>query len=116
MNGVRKLTFGIYLLSRTTWLTPVDSEPSAQRIVLIFSVLLCGLFIVTKPGKPKPNLRPIILLNTLRKVLSLITLDRIRPSIKKYLSHSQSGFRPEQSTSDVVWTHRWLAAKQLQKI
>ena len=47
----------------------------------------------------------------MRKVLSLITLDRIRPSIEKYLSHSQSGFRPERSTSDVVWTHRWLAAK-----
>ena len=32
---------------RTTWLTPVDSESSAQRIVLIFSALLYGLFIVT---------------------------------------------------------------------
>ena len=47
----------------------------------------------------------------MRKVLSLLTLDRIRLSIEKYLSHSQSGFRPERSTSDVVWTHRWLAAK-----
>ena len=72
------------------------------------------LIAIPKPGKPKrppKNLRPITLLNTLRKVLSLITLDRIRPSIEKYLSHSQSGFRPERSTSDVVWTHRWLAAK-----
>ncbi|KAK3764914.1 hypothetical protein RRG08_025435 [Elysia crispata] len=24
---------------------------------------------------------------------------------------SQSGFRPERSTSDVAWTHKWLAAK-----
>ena len=72
------------------------------------------LIAIPKPGKPKGppnNLRPITLLNTLRKVLSLPTLDRIRPSIEKYLSHSQSGFRPERSTSDVVWTHRWLAAK-----
>ena len=72
------------------------------------------LIAIPKPGKPKGppnNLRPITLPNTLRKVLSLITLDRIRPSIVKYLSHSQSGFRPERSTSDVVWTHRWLAAK-----
>ena len=72
------------------------------------------LIAIPKPGKPKGppnNLRPITLLNTLRKVLSLITLDRISPSIEKYLSYSQSGFRPERSTSDVVWTHRWLAAK-----
>ena len=72
------------------------------------------LIAIPKPGKPKrppKNLRPVTLLNTLRKVLSLLTLDRIRPSIEKYLSHSQSGFRPERSTSDVVWTHRWLAAK-----
>ena len=72
------------------------------------------LIAIPKPDKPKGppnNLRPITLLNTLRKLLSLITLDIIRPSIEKYLSHSQSGFRPERSTSDVVWTHRWLAAK-----
>ncbi|KAK3797086.1 hypothetical protein RRG08_053742, partial [Elysia crispata] len=36
---------------------------------------------------------------------------RIRPHIEEYLSHSQSGFRPERSTSDVAWTHKWLAAK-----
>ena len=36
-----------------------------------------------KPGKPKgpvKNLRPLTLLNTIRKALSLITLERIRPS------------------------------------
>ena len=79
-----------------------------------FDIKSSVLIAIPKPGKPKGppnNLRPITLLNTLRKVLSLITLDRIRPSIEKYLLHSQSGFRPERSTSDVVWTHRWLAAK-----
>ena len=72
------------------------------------------LIAIPKPGKPKGpsnNLRPITLLNTMRKVLSLLTLDRIRLSIEKYLSHSQSGFRPERKTFDVVWAHRWLAAK-----
>ena len=36
-----------------------------------------------KPGKPKgppKNLRPITLLNTIRKTLSTIVLERIRPS------------------------------------
>ena len=67
-----------------------------------------------KPGKPKgprKNLRPVTLLNTVRKSLSLITLDRIRDKVETYLSANQSGFRPFRSTSDVVWTHRWLAAK-----
>ena len=67
-----------------------------------------------KPGKPKgprKNLRPVTLLNTVRKSLSLITLDRIRDKVEEYLSANQSGFRPFRSTSDVVWTHRWLAAK-----
>ena len=48
------------------------------------------LIAIPKPGKPKGppnNFRPITLLKTLRKVLSLITLDRIKPSIEKYLSH-----------------------------
>ena len=46
-----------------------------------------------------------------KKVSGQTNSHRRRPSIEKYLSHSQSGFRPERSTSDVVWTHRWLAAK-----
>ena len=67
-----------------------------------------------KPGKPKgprKNLRPVTLLNTIRKSLSLITLERIKEKVEKYLSANQSGFRPFRSTADVVWTHRWLAAK-----
>ena len=71
-----------------------------------------------KPGKPKgppKNLRPITLLNTIRKTLSTIVLERIRPYVEKYISHSQSGFRPNRSTADVAWTHKWLAAKTLQE-
>ena len=37
--------------------------------------------------------------------------DRIRPCTEEYLSHSQSGFRPDRSTADVAWAHKWLAAK-----
>ncbi|GFS18719.1 very-long-chain enoyl-CoA reductase [Elysia marginata] len=72
------------------------------------------LIAIPKPGKPKgppKNLRPIMLLNTIRKALSKIALERIRPHVEQYLSHSQSGFRPNRSTSDVAWTHKWLAAK-----
>ena len=72
------------------------------------------LIALHKPGKPKgppQNLRPITLLNTIRKALSIITLHRIRPCTEEYLSHSQSGFRPDRSTAGVVWAHKWLAAK-----
>ncbi|GFR76113.1 retrovirus-related Pol polyprotein LINE-1 [Elysia marginata] len=72
------------------------------------------LIAIPKPGKPKgppKNLRPITLLNTIRKALSIITLHRIRLQVEKYLSPSQSGFRTDRSTADVVWTHKWLAAK-----
>ena len=72
------------------------------------------LIALQKPGKPKglpKNLRPITLLNTIRKALSIITLHRIRPCTEEYLSHSQSGFRPDRSTADVAWAHKWLAAK-----
>ncbi|GFR89314.1 retrovirus-related Pol polyprotein LINE-1 [Elysia marginata] len=76
-----------------------------------------GLLIaLPKPGKPKgppQNLRPITLLNSIRKVLSTIVLNRIRPKIETNISHSKSGFRPNRSTSDVVWAHRWLSAKIL---
>ena len=70
--------------------------------------------LLQKPGKkkgPRKNLRPVTLLNTIRKSLSLITLERIREKVEDYLSCNQSGFRPFRSTADVVWAHRWYAAK-----
>ncbi|GFR60594.1 LINE-1 retrotransposable element ORF2 protein [Elysia marginata] len=74
------------------------------------------LVALPKPGKPKEppqNLRHVTLLNSIRKVLSTIALTRIRPAVENYISCSQSGFRPNRSTSDVVWAHRWISAKVL---
>ena len=74
------------------------------------------LIAIQKSGKkkgPPGNLRPITLLNSLRKALSIVTLNQIRPQVEEYLSKNQSGFRPDRSTADVIWTHRWLAAKAL---
>ena len=72
------------------------------------------LILLNKPNKkkgPLENLRPIVLLSAIRKVLSIITLNRIRPHIEQYLSPSQSGFRRHRSTGDIVWAHRWLKAR-----
>ncbi|XP_065195602.1 uncharacterized protein LOC135827008 [Sycon ciliatum] len=74
-----------------------------------------GLLIpIPKPGKkrgPPGNVRPVTLLNTLRKLLSLVILMRIKPAINGYLSLNQSGFRSGRSTGDVVYSYRWLSAR-----
>ena len=71
-----------------------------------------------KPGKapgPLAHLRPIVLLTLLRKVLSLIVLQRIQARVEVYLSASQAGFRKGRSTGDIVWAYRWLAAKSVRR-
>ena len=70
--------------------------------------------VLPKPGKPPgemSSLRPIVLLNITRKTISLITLGRKRRDTERFLSPSQSGFRPGRSTADAVWTHKWLIAR-----
>ena len=72
------------------------------------------LILIQKPGKPKgplTSVRPIVLLTTLRKTLSLVVLSRIAPKVDEYLSPSQSGFRRGRSTADVLFGYRWLCAK-----
>ena len=72
------------------------------------------LILLQKPGKPcgpAKNIRPIVLLPLLRKIVSLFTLDRIRRPIDAYLSQSHSAYRKGRSASDIVWAHRWLIAK-----
>ena len=72
------------------------------------------LVALQKPGKPKgpvKNLRPVILLLIIRKIISKITLERIKPYNESYFSHSQSAYRSNRNTSDVVWAHGWIVAK-----
>ena len=67
-----------------------------------------------KPGTPKgptKSLRPMILLIMLRKAISNIVLTRIQPTVEEYLSHSQIAYRHGRSPSDIVWCHRFLAAR-----
>ena len=72
---------------------------------------LAALWKPNKPKGPVTNKRPIILLTILRKILSNITLKRIRPLIDQFLAPSQSAYTPNRSTTDIVWAHRWIAAK-----
>ena len=64
---------------------------------------LAKLVTLPKPGKaigPVKHVRPIALLPLLRKILSLITLARTRPSFDRFLSPDQAAFRPGRVTGD----------------
>jgi hypothetical protein len=97
--------------------------PVATAIASIFNqifkehqpceALTNGILIpLNKPGKPLTveNTRPITLLNTMRKLLSLIVLNRIYPSIMKYIPEGQRGFMRKRSTADIIWTYKTLHA------
>ena len=62
---------------------------------------------------PLKDLRPINLLNTSRKISSIITLNRIQEKVEQYLSASQAAYRPKRSTDDIVWAHRFIIGKVL---
>ena len=73
-----------------------------------------------KPKKtkgPVTHLRPINLLTVIRKILSNIALNRMKPKIDNHISQSQSAYRTGRSTTDIIWAHRWIIAKtQIVKI
>ena len=67
-----------------------------------------------KPGKtkgPVTNLRPVILLPVIRKILSNVVLARIKPKVDEYLYLSQSAYCEKRSTGDIIWAYRWIIAK-----
>ena len=93
------------LHSYTTWWLCLETVLALER---------ASWYPLQKPGKPKgptTSLQPIVLLTALRKVLSLTVLARVQGKVDLYVSANQSGFRPNRSTSHVVWSHKWLAAR-----
>ena len=63
-----------------------------------------------KPPGPPANLRPIALLNSIRKILSIITLRSIRDKIDCFTGPYQSGFKRGRSCADIVWAQRMLTS------
>ena len=47
--------------------------------------------------------------------MSNIVQKRIAPKVDEYLASSQHAYRERKSTSDIVWSYRWIAAK-MQKV
>ena len=71
-----------------------------------------------KPGKPKgpiKSIRPLTLLNGTRKILSLITLNRISDNIDMYTGPWQAAYKQGRSCSDLVWAQRMLSAVAVKK-
>ena len=70
------------------------------------------LLAMSKPDKPRTvdNTRPLTLLNTIRKILSTILLNRARQKILAYVSISQLGYLPGRSTTEAVWTLQFIRA------
>ena len=72
------------------------------------------LLTYSKPGKlrgPIKNIRPITLFPTIRKILAIVTLNRIKPDCDSYLSTSKCAYRSGRSTTDVVWAYRWTITR-----
>ena len=70
------------------------------------------LLAMPKPNKDRTvdNTRPLTLLNTIRKILSTILLNRMRAKILAYVSLSQLGYLPNRSTTEAVWSLQWIRA------
>ena len=71
-----------------------------------------------KPGKPKgppKSLRPLNLLNGIRKILSVIGLTRTQEQINNYTGPWQCGYKSGRSCADIVWSQRMLISVVLRK-
>ena len=69
-----------------------------------------------KPGKqqgPPANIRPIILLSILRKILAICMINRIQEKIENRIPLSQAVYRAGRSTTEHVLTCKILAEKAI---
>ena len=69
-----------------------------------------------KPGKkqgPPENLRPIILLTVLRKILAICIIRRTTEKINQKIPISQAAYKSGRSTTEHVFTFKCLAEKAL---
>ena len=71
---------------------------------------------IPKPGKPKgppENLRPIILLSVIRKILTICLLNRCWDRFAKFLPKDQAAYQPGRSTTEQVFACKVLAEKAI---
>ena len=68
-----------------------------------------------KPRGPVKSLRPLNLLNGIRKILSVLTLNRIQEQVNQYTGPWQCGYKPGHSCADIVWSQQMLISVVLRK-
>ncbi len=86
---------------------------SLEQHIFLNNMAEGTMIALPKPGKtpgPPCNLRPIVLLNGIRKILSTITLHRIRNKIDQFTGPVQAGFKRGRSCADIVWAQRMLVS------
>ena len=66
-----------------------------------------------KPKGPPENLRPIILLSVLRKILTICILDRIWNRLKQKIPSKQAAYQPGRGTTEQVHAIKLLAEKAI---
>ena len=69
-----------------------------------------------KPGKaksPPENIRPIILLSVLRKVLTICLIDRTWDHLKQHIPPDQAAYQPGRGTTEQVFAIKILAEKAI---
>ena len=69
-----------------------------------------------KPGKakgPPENLRPIILLFVLRKILTICLIDRTWDCLKQHIPPDQAAYQPGRGTTEQVFAIKILAEKAI---
>ena len=79
-------------------------------------IKLGHLIPLPKPNKPKgpvKNLRPVILLSVLRKILAIIVVGRTFDRLRKVISISQAAYSPGRSNTELVFTFKILAEKAI---
>ena len=69
-----------------------------------------------KPGKkigPCSNLRPIILLSVIRKIIAIVMCRRISDRLIQYIPKSQAAYQSGRSTTEQVFVMRTMAEKAI---
>lgn len=95
----------------TSYPRPVGNGQSAaldKSIIRIDATLKAG-----KPQRVLENLWPVALLNNVRILQSLNTLNRIRIPVERFLqkSNHQIGFRTGKATTEAMWAQKSIVSR-----
>ena len=79
--------------------------------------IITGLLIpLQKPGKekgPPANLRPIVLLSILRKIVAICLIERIYTRLRSSIPSSQAAYSKGRSTTELVFTMKTIVEKAI---